>query len=251
MDELEKLVAELEAETNEELIEKKLQEILKSFLNNYYIEFGTFRIDPVLIEAYYFDEQNFRDTSVHAARNEKGKIATHARERQKNNFKKLYIHNLINKDDGLDVCLSKGSYYFSVLIKNAIINEKYFATQSNVSKVICDKCQGCNEVPECIYYQECVLKKRKQSKNGDIIFLPRKNVPTKDKLLAAVSLEDIKNNMTNLSLAQGYGKQWECSVIALSEIGDPEKAKKLADEICGYSVENEYFKSAKKSLNIK
>ena len=91
---------------------------------------------------------------------------------------------------------------------------------------------------------------RKQPKDIDVIFLPRKNVPARDKLLAAVSLDDIKANMTDLSLAQGYGKQWECSVIALSEVGDTEKAKKLADEILGSSVEDECFKLAKQSLNI-
>ena len=252
MDKLETLVNSLEKTTVEgkEKIVKKLQEILETFLCNYYIEFGNFKIDPVLIEAYYSDEQNFHDTAVHAARNENGKIATHARERQKNNFGKLYIHNVTTKNDGLDVCLSKGDYYFSILIKNAIINDKYFATQSNVSKIICDKCQGCNEVSSCLYYQECVLKKREQPKDTKVIFLPRKNVPT-DEPLAAVSLDDIKADMINLSLAQGYGKQWECSVIALSEVDNPEEAKKLADKLNGSTVEDKYFESAKESLNIK
>lgn len=112
MDKLSELVDGLETVKNEEQIIKKLQEILRVFLSNYYVRFGTFKIDPVLIEAYYYDEQNFRDTSVHAARAENGKIATHARERQKNNFGKLYIHNVITKNDGLDVCLSKGDYFF-------------------------------------------------------------------------------------------------------------------------------------------
>lgn len=255
MDKLEALVNSLEKlpprenGKKDEKIAKKLQEILELFLRNYYVEFGTFKIDPILVEAYYYnDEQNFKDESVHAARNEKGKIATHARERQKNNFGKLYIHNVITKNDGLDVCLSKGDYYFSILIKNAVINDKYFATQSNVSKIICEKCQGCDEVPSCLYYQECVLKKREQPKDMTVIFLPRKNVPSTERL-AAVSLDDIKANMTDLSLAQGYGKQWECSVIALSEVGNTEKAKKLADEIFGSSIEDKFFKLAKESLS--
>ena len=210
MDKLEALVNSLEKQPpmeKDDKIVKKLQEILEIFLRNYDVEFGTFKIDPILVEAYYYnDEQNFKDESVHAARNEKGKIATHARERQKNNFGKLYIHNVITKDDGLDVCLSKGDYYFSILIKNAIINDKYFATQSNVSKIICDKCQGCNEVPSCLYYQECVLKKREQPKDMPVIFLPRKNVPSTERL-AAVSLDDIKADRMKLSLAKGFGKE--------------------------------------------
>ena len=247
MENLEALIECLEKTTGKERIEKKLQDILDAFLRNYYIEFGTFKIDPVLVEAYYHNEDCFLDTAVHAARKERGKIATHAIERQKNNFGKLYIHNVITKDDGLDVCLSKGNYYFSILIKNAVINDKYFATQSDVSKIICDKCQGCDEVPSCIYYQECVLKTREQPKDMNVIFLPRKNVPSNDHL-AAVSLDSIKAYMTDLSLAQGYGKQWECSVIALSEVGNTEKAKKLADEIFGSSIEDKYFELAKESL---
>ena len=242
------LLNDLEETTDEKQIENKLQEILKAFLSNFYVEFGTFKIDPILIEAYYYDKHKFPDSAVHAARNENGKTTTHARERQKDNFKKLYIHNIITKNDGLDVCLSKGDYYFSILIKNAIINDKYFATQSEVSKIICDKCQSCDEVPNCIYYQESVLKKHKNPKDGRIIFLPRKNVPTKEHL-AAVSLEDIRSHMAELSLAQGYRKQWGCSVIALSEIDEPEKAKKLADKMFGSSIEDKYFELAKESLN--
>ena len=248
MDELEVLVNGLEQTTDEKQIENKLQEILKAFLSNYYVEFGTFKIDPILIEAYYYDEHRFPDSAVHAARNENGKITAHARERQKDNFKKLYIHNVITKDDGLDVCLSKGDYYFSILIKNAIINDKHFAIQSEVSKIICGKCQGCDEVPNCIHYQESVLKKHKKPKDSKIIFLPRKNVLTKEPL-AAVSLENIRFHMAELSLAQGYGQQWEYSVIALSEVDDPEKAKKLADKMFGSSIEDKYFELAKESLN--
>lgn len=85
MKNLEELVKELVDKKNKEKqIEKKLQEILKSFLCNYYIKFGTFKIDPILVEAYYYnEEQGFKDKSVHAARNESGKITTHAKERQK------------------------------------------------------------------------------------------------------------------------------------------------------------------------
>ena len=255
MDKLEALVNSLEKqpprkEEKDGRIVKKLQEILEVFLCNYYVEFGTFKIDPILVEAYYYnDKQNFMDTSVHAARNEKGKMATHAKERQKNNFGKLYIHNLKAKNDGLDVCLSRGDYYFSILIKNAVINDKYFATQSNVSKIICEKCQSCDEVPSCIYYQECVLKKREQPKGMTVVFLPRKNVPSNEQL-AAVSLDSIRASMTNLSLAKGYGKQWECSVIALSEVSNTKEAKGLADAIFGSSIEDKYFKLAKESLNI-
>ena len=88
MDKLEALVNSLEKlppREKDDKIVKKLQEILELFLRNYYVEFGAFKIDPILVEAYYYnDKQNFKDESVHAARNEKGKIATHARERQKN-----------------------------------------------------------------------------------------------------------------------------------------------------------------------
>lgn len=78
MDKLEALVNSLEKlpprenGKKDEKIAKKLQEILELFLRNYYVEFGTFKIDPILVEAYYYnDEQNFKDESVHAARNGK------------------------------------------------------------------------------------------------------------------------------------------------------------------------------------
>ena len=67
--------------------------------------------------------------------------------------------------------------------------------------------------------------------------------------LAAVSLESIRSHMAELSLAQGYGKQWGYSVIALSEVDEPEKAKKLADKMFGSSIEDKYFELAKESLN--
>lgn len=239
MDKLEALVNSLEKQPprgkNEKIV-KKLQEILEIFLRNYYVEFGAFRIDPILVEAYYYNaEQNFKDESVHAARNENGKIATHARERQKNNFGKLYIHNIKAKNDGLDVCLSKGDYYFSILIKNAIINGKYFATQSNVSKFICEKCQGCDEVPNCLYYQECVLKKREQPKDMTVVFLPRKNVPYHERL-AAVSLDDIKANKMKLSLAKGFGKERAVAIYMVENNipGTDENIKALL----GYKSQN-------------
>ena len=74
MENLEAMIECLEKTTGKERIEKKLQDILDAFLRNYYIEFGTFKIDPVLVEAYYHNEDCFLDTAVHAARKERGKI---------------------------------------------------------------------------------------------------------------------------------------------------------------------------------
>lgn len=70
---IEVLVNGLEQTTDEEQIENKLQEILKAFISNYYVEFGTFKIDPILIEAYYYDEHRFPDRPFMPARNEKWK----------------------------------------------------------------------------------------------------------------------------------------------------------------------------------
>lgn len=219
---LDGLVSQLVNESNKQV--EKLQEILKDFLNNYYIEFGKFKIEPLLIEAYYSNkDKNFIDEAVHAARNENGKIATHARERQKDNFGKLYIHNFKNKNDGLDICLSKGTYYFSVLVKNAIINGKEFATQSQVSKIICDECQKCNEVPKCIYYNDSVLKSRTQPKKANVVFLPRKGLSKGfvDKKLAAFRLNE---NIDINSLAKEHKSQWKKYVELLFEINDEEVA---------------------------
>lgn len=66
MDELKKLVKNLEKENDEEKQKKILQNIGKLLLTEYIIQIGNLTIKPLLVEAYYYNS-NFKDDSVHAA----------------------------------------------------------------------------------------------------------------------------------------------------------------------------------------
>lgn len=252
MEDLKILVEKLEQEHDEKEQVKTLQKIEEKLLNEYVIKIGNDTIEPLLVEAYYYDENKFRDKAVHAANGGSGKIAKQARKRQKNNFGKLYIHDVKNKTDGLDICLSDKEYYLSFLIKNALINGKEFATQSKVSQIICDKCAQCAEAPDCIYNNVIVLEKKKASKNEKIIFLPRKGLTEGyvDAELTAVSVNTVCDAQLGykLTLANGYGKQWRCSVMALAH---PADAREIADKLNGSKIETQYFEAAKKSLGLK
>ena len=59
MEKLEKLVEELEKESNEEKQIKTLQEIGKLLLTEYIIQVGDLTIKPLLVEAYYYNN-NFK-----------------------------------------------------------------------------------------------------------------------------------------------------------------------------------------------
>ncbi|MGI6264099.1 MAG: hypothetical protein ACOYJY_01375 [Acutalibacteraceae bacterium] len=255
MKDLKKIIKyELEQETDRAKIIETLKKINEKFLNEYHLDIDGFIIDPLVIEAYYHKKGVFEDGCVHAAQNE-GKIAETARNRQKKNFGGLYIHNVKNKNDGLDICLSDGEYYYSLLIKNAILNGEKFATQSQVSMELCaacEKCENCSDVNECIYNERKVVKRNQQDKKLKILHLPRKNVRNTD-ALAAVSLQAIKKDIQGikLTLAAGFGKQWEASVVAIEESAneaDEEMIKKFADRLNGSKVEKKYFENAKKIL---
>ncbi|KAA6348775.1 hypothetical protein EZS27_003753 [termite gut metagenome] len=98
-----------------------LQEINTLFLTQYMLEIDTnFQLYPIEVEAYYYNEMNFRDTCVHQ------------NELQKN-FDKLYFHRAGQKKDsaflydkgGVDVCLSEEeNCFFGILIRSAWINNE-------------------------------------------------------------------------------------------------------------------------------
>jgi hypothetical protein len=98
---------------------QKLQEINHLILTECMIKIDKdLRLYPIEVEAYYYNELNFSDTTVH--RNEL----------QKNRFDKLYFHragskegsSLLYDEGGIDICLSSGEYYFGVLIRSARVN---------------------------------------------------------------------------------------------------------------------------------
>lgn len=195
MEELEKLVEKLEDKNNkEEERVKILQDIGKLLLTEYIIQIGNLTIKPLLVEAYY-NNSNFKDNSVHAANESNAKTYELARARQEDNFGELYVH--YGTKDGIDVVLSKGKYYLSFLIKNALINNK-FAAQCKVSQILCGNCDyidKCDKGINCKYYGTKILMHRDNTDNSDIVFVKRKGLKNeyKNKLLAALPIYKIKN----------------------------------------------------------
>lgn len=194
MDELRKLVKNLEEEKNEKKQEKLLQNIGKLLLTEYIIQIDDLIIKPLLVEAYYYNS-NFKDNSVHAANASNANTYELARARQENNFGELYVH--YGTKDGIDVVLSNGKYYLSFLIKNALINNK-FAAQCKVSQILCGNCDyndKCNKGIKCKYYGTNILKHKDNIENTEIVFVRRKGLTNeyKDKSLAALPIYKIKN----------------------------------------------------------
>ena len=124
-----------ESVSEKEVIEK-LQEINKCFLQNIIIKINRLKIYPVEIEIYYYKEGTFKDSTCH--RNEL----------QENNFSNLYFHRagrlkekktLIDTTyhGGVDVCLSKGKYNLSILLRSAyIINRKETKLITGIHRVV-------------------------------------------------------------------------------------------------------------------
>ena len=91
------------------------------------IEVNGLKIYPVEVEIYYYKENIFDCGLCHKNELQKG-FDTDKNKR----FGKLYFHrtgknkgNKINTGQGgLDICLSLGDYYLSVLIRSAYINDK-------------------------------------------------------------------------------------------------------------------------------
>lgn len=226
-----------------------LQEMAKRLLNNYYIQVGDLTIEPLLIEAYYYDSAYFKDVAVHSA-NKSGVIAEQARKRQQGNFGKLYVHH--PKFSGVDICVTDSNEYcLSFLIKNALVNGEW-KTQEGVALALCNHCQQCAAVSECVYNDTVVLHPLDKAKNDTVVFLPRKGLSKgfANAPLAAVSLETIEQSMNvNLTLVQGYGKQWKCAMLALSKTEDEEAAREYAKILNNNAkIEDRFWQLAKESM---
>lgn len=124
MKDLEDLVDKLAKERGEKKQIAILQEIGTKLIAEYEIHIADLIIEPLWLEAYYFDVDNgFIDPFVHRADEQKGK----------ENCGKLYFHH--KTDDargGVDICLSCGTYYLSFLLKYTLVNGEY-TTQSQLS----------------------------------------------------------------------------------------------------------------------
>lgn len=123
MEKLEELVEKLVAESNKEKQTKTLQDIGKLLLTEYIIQVGDIKVYPLWVEAYYFNNKNFADPFVHKA------------EEQKENNILYFHHKTDDQRNGVDICLSKGNYYLSFLLKYTLVDDKV-RKQSELSPLI-------------------------------------------------------------------------------------------------------------------
>lgn len=117
MDELEKLVRNLEKERDVPKQIALLQLIESKLLNEYDIVISDTVIEPLRLEAYYYpfdDATKFNDPCAHKST------------KKINNFGKLYFIEERYGYPGIDLCLSLGDYYLSFLIKNSRIGNNYY-----------------------------------------------------------------------------------------------------------------------------
>ena len=109
---LEEKVKNLEKLTAEEQPQqiKLLQELGSLILKEYVIMIPALNvtIEPLLVEAYYYDNEKFLDKSVHSSKESNCMTVKQAKLRQQKNFAKLYIHYAKKKNGGLQRC-TKGT----------------------------------------------------------------------------------------------------------------------------------------------
>ena len=127
-EDLKALVGQLSNLSNKDDIVSKLQEINQCFLQKYMLDISGFKIYPVEVEIYYYKEINnkiiFNDGLCH-----KNKLQNGFVDNNKERFGKIYFHRMRNGtlntgQGGIDVCLSLGNYFLSILIRSAYINGK-------------------------------------------------------------------------------------------------------------------------------
>ena len=246
MDELRKLVIEkLVTETDPKEQLRILQEINKTILTKYVIQIEDWIIRPLWVEAYYYNQKSFPDHN------------THKSPKQKNRFGQLYFHE--KGYGGLDVCLSEQlpdqeDYYLSVLLKATSVYKKGESSSENEFK----KQTGIYDILEKTDLTEDVLEKRtdilvrEERKYKAVVNVARVNLTKpcfKDALLAACLLDDVAFlDHHGFTFPAGYKKQWQCSIRALSEISDEEKARKKAEEYNNAKIEDKYWNLAKESF---
>ena len=186
MDELRALVDELEAATEEKQIEKKLQEIGAMLITQYEIRIDNLIIEPLWVEAYYYNKKTFPDCN------------THLNSLQKNRFGQLYFHR--TGHGGLDICLSTSpNSYLSFLLKATLIKGK-FNTQTGLSSLPDDTGKTREEL-ECI---QDVLYKRDKILQYDIEYAARVRIVKpcyQDAKLAAFPFEELSNSNYDFSFA--------------------------------------------------
>lgn len=243
MKSLEDRIKDLENERNKEKQVEILQEIGKLLLTKYKIQIGDLTIEPLLVEAYYYHPGKFDDRNTHGFGNHK--LDKECRKLQSNRFDRLYFHK--KGYGGVDVCLSKGDYCLSFLIKVALINGKAYKQEGIYQKL----------KKECIDDTKDVLVPSYNSRNS-LVCIPRKNTHKGDyaaKPLAILSVESFKNNAEATaiinSLETGHKKQWVLAKYALEKADfNIENACEMikSEGLYSYKIESRYFDRALKYI---
>ena len=174
---LKEMVCNLKVETVEKDIIELLREIEKKLIAEYVIEAEGLVIEPLWVEAYYFNKNVFSDCN------------THLSEKQKNRFGQLYFHE--KGRGGFDICLSDSEdYYLSFLLKRTLINGE-FVKQTEIEDVL----KKYGKTKEELENVEEVLVKREANQNYKVRYTTRIGLEKpcyKEEELAAFSLEAIK-----------------------------------------------------------
>lgn len=240
MEKLKELVYELVDENNKEKERVKiLQDIGKLLLTEYIIQVGDLTIKPLLVEAYYYHQGKFNDSNSHGFGNKK--IDKKCREQLSNNFNGFYFHE--KGRGGVDVCLSKGDYCLSFLIKVALINGKVYKQIDIYNKLKKESIDNTKDVltPTYDVTTSFVCVPRKNTHKGDYALKP----------LAILSVESFKNkeeaDAILSSLETGYKKQWVLAKYAQEKVGfDYEEACEIIkrENLYSYKIERQYFEKA-------
>lgn len=184
--ELKALVGELEGTKDKDSIVGKLQEIGKKLITEYIIVVDRIEIQPLWVEAYYYNINSFPDCN------------SHLNEMQKNRFGQLYFHR--EGRGGFDICLSNSDdYYLSFLLKATMINGK-FNTQMGIYDVLSSL-----DLKEADFENIInVLVKREKPLDYRIECVKRVGITKpcyKEEQLAAFPIEVLNKNECNFTFA--------------------------------------------------
>ena len=186
MEKLEKLVNELVAESNEEKQIKTLQDIGKVLITEYEIIVDGIKIEPLWVEAYYYNQNKFADCN------------THLDDKQKNRFGQLYFHN--KGYGGFDICLSNSDeFYLSFLLKATLINGE-FSTQTGIYDFLTANDKSESELEN----KKDILVKKNSPENYEIKYAERVGITKpcyKTKALAMFSFDALGNDKYNFTFA--------------------------------------------------
>ena len=181
------LVIELAKKTSKAEQINILQEIGKKLITEYEIKIDETKIEPLWVEAYYYNQESFADCN------------SHLDDKQKNRFGQLYFHN--KGYGGFDICLSNSeNFYLSFLLKATLIDGS-FCKQTGIYNFLTAKDKNKSELES----KENVLIKKDFPANYDIKYTERVGIIKpcyKTEALAIFPIEALENNNYDFTFAR-------------------------------------------------